>query len=158
MIILLYVYAYNMIPKRKDRAVTNSQYPCFCALIRKAGRIATRNYDNILKPCRLKVTQFGMLANIARNPATTVSDLAELLSMDQTTVSRNLRVLGKFGYIRFKGEITDHRIRRIQISDLGVSKMNEARPLWEQAQLEMERVLGRKNIDVMIKSVKKLLK
>jgi MarR family transcriptional regulator, organic hydroperoxide resistance regulator len=138
--------------------VTNSQYPCLCFLIRKAGRIATRSYDNVLKPCRLKVTQFGMLANIARHPATTVSELAELLSMDQTTVSRNLRVLEKSGYIRLERERTDHRIKRIQISDLGVSKMNEARPLWEQAQLEMQRVLGGENIDVMIKSVKKLLK
>lgn len=98
-----------------------------------------------------------MLANIARHPATTVSELAKLLSMDQTTVSRNLRVLEKSGYIRLESERTDHRIKRIQISDLGVSKMNEARPLWEQAQLEMQRVLGRENIDVMIKSVKKLL-
>jgi DNA-binding MarR family transcriptional regulator len=138
--------------------VPNSQYPCLCALIRKAGRIATRSYDNILKPCGLKVTQFGMLANIARNPATTVSELAELLSMDQTTVSRNLRVLEKSGYIRLEGEMADHRIRRIQISDLGVSKMNEAGPLWKQAQLEMQRVLGRENIDGMIKSAKKLFK
>jgi DNA-binding MarR family transcriptional regulator len=138
--------------------MSNPQYPCLCALIRKAGRIATRNYDNILKPCGLKITQFSLLANIARNPAATVSDLAELLSMDQTTVSRNLRVLEKSGYIRLEGEMTDHRIKRIQISDLGVSKMNEARPLWEQAQLEMQRLLGRENIEVIMKSVKKLLK
>ena len=136
----------------------NSRYPCLCFLIRKAGRITTRNYDNFLKPCGLKVTQFSMLANIARNPASTVSELAELLSMDQTTVSRNLRVLEKSGYIRLESEMTDHRIKRIQISDLGVSKMNEARPLWEQAQLDMETVLGKENIDMMIKSVKKLLK
>jgi len=99
-----------------------------------------------------------MLANIARNPASTVSELAELLSMDQTTVSRNLRVLEKSGYIHLESERTDHRIKRIQISDLGVSKMNEARPLWEQAQLDMETVLGKENIGMMIKSVKKLLK
>lgn len=134
----------------------NSRYPCLCALIRKAGRIATRNYDTFLKPTGLKITQYSMLANIARNPAITVSDLAELLSMDQTTVSRNLRLLEKSGYIHLEGEMTDQRIKRIQISDLGISKMNVARPLWEQAQLEMERVLGRENIEVMMKSVKKL--
>jgi len=127
-----------------------------CALIRKAGRITTRNYDKILKPSGLKVTQYGMLANITRNPAITVSELAKLLFMEQTTVSRNIRVLEKLCYIQIDSEITDHRIKRIQISDLGVSKMNEAIPLWEQAQLEMERVLGRENIEVMMKSVKKL--
>jgi MarR family transcriptional regulator, organic hydroperoxide resistance regulator len=127
-------------------------------VIRKAGRIATRNYDKFLKPSGLKITQLSMLVNIARNPGTTVSELAELLSMDQTTVSRNLRVLEKLRYIRFEGEMADHRLKKIQISDLGVSKRNEALPLWEQAQLEMQRVLGRENIEVMIKSIKKLLK
>jgi DNA-binding MarR family transcriptional regulator len=97
-----------------------------------------------------------MLANIARNPAITVSELAELLTMDQTTVSRNLKLLEKSSYIHLEGEETDQRIKRIQISDLGLSKVNEARPLWEQAQLEMERILGKENIEVIMKSVKKL--
>lgn len=136
--------------------MSESRYPCLCALIRRAGRITTRNYDMILKPSGLKVTQLSMLAKIANNPATTVSELAEILFMDQTTVSRNLRVLEKSGYIRIDGEMTDHRIKRIQISDLGISKMNEAMPLWDKAQLEMEQVLGRENIEVIMKSVKKL--
>ncbi len=136
----------------------NSRYPCLRALIRKGGRIAPRNYDILLKPCGVKRTQFSLLADISRNPATTVSELAELLSMDQTTLSRNIRALEKSGCIRLEGEMTDHRIKRIQISDLGVSKMNEARPLWEQAQMAMQRVLGRENVEVMMKRAKKLLK
>jgi DNA-binding MarR family transcriptional regulator len=99
-----------------------------------------------------------MLAKIARNPSITVSDLAESLVMDQTTVSRNLRVLEKSGYIHLEDEMTDHRIKRIQISDFGVSKMNEAIPLWEKAQLDMEQVLGRESIEMMMKTFKKLTK
>jgi len=45
-----------------------------------------------------------MLANIARNPGITVSELAELLFMDQTTVTRNLQVLEKSGYINMETE------------------------------------------------------
>ncbi|HYA42038.1 MAG TPA: MarR family winged helix-turn-helix transcriptional regulator [Syntrophobacteraceae bacterium] len=136
--------------------MTTSRYPCLCALIRKAGRIVTRNYDNWLKPSGLKVTQLGMLAKIAGNPSITVSELAESLVMDQTTVSRNLRVLEKSGYIHLEAEMADHRIRRIQISDFGVSRMNEAIPLWEKAQLDMERVLGREGVELMMKTFKKL--
>jgi len=127
-------------------------------MIRKAGRIATRNYDKCLKSSGLKSTQYGMLTNIAKNPAITVSELAELMFMDQTTVSRNLRVLQKSGYIHLEDDIADQRVKRIQITDFGVSKMNEAMPLWEKAQLDMERVLGRENIDVMMKTFKKLAK
>lgn len=136
--------------------MSNLRYPCLCALIRKAGRITTRKYDKILKPSGLKVTQLSMLAKIAGNPATTVSELAELLFMNQTTVSRNLRVLEKSGYIHLESEISDHRIKRIRISDLGVSKINEATPFWDKAQQEMEGILGRENIEMIMKSFKKL--
>lgn len=142
--------------KPESRPVETSRYPCLCAVTRRAGRILTRQYDEYLKPSGLKTTQFSMLANIARNPAITVSELARLLAMDQTTVSRNLRVLEKSGYIRMEPEVADQRIRRIQIAERGMSKMMEARPLWEKAQTEMERVLGRENIETLLGIFKKV--
>lgn len=138
------------------RPVESPRYPCLCAVTRKAGRILTRQYDEYLKPSGLKTTQFSMLANIARNPAIAVSELAKLLAMDQTTVSRNLRVLEKSGYISMEPEVSDQRIRRIQISERGVSKMIEARPLWEKAQMEMARVLGRESIETLLSIFKKV--
>jgi len=143
-------------PQPENYQMTASTYPCLCALIRKAGRIVTRNYDKCLKPSGLKVTQLSMLANIAGNPAITVSELAELLLMDQTTVSRNLRILEKSGYIHLKDETSDHRIKRIHLADPGLSKMKEALPLWENAQLDMERALGRESIGMMMETLKKL--
>jgi MarR family transcriptional regulator, organic hydroperoxide resistance regulator len=142
--------------KPKNSPVETSRYPCLCAVTRKAGRILTKQYDKYLKPSGLKTTQFSMLVNIARNPAITVSELAELLAMDQTTVSRNLRLLEKIGYIHLEPGVADQRIKRIQIADMGMSKMNEARPLWQKAQLDMERVLGRASIEGLLSSFKKM--
>ena len=142
--------------KTENHPMETSRYPCLCAMIRKAGRILTRQYDHYLKPSGLKITQFSMLANIDRNPGITVSELAKLLLMDQTTVTRNLRVLEKSGYIHMEPEVTDHRTKRIQVADLGMSKMDEARPLWEKAQLEMERILGRDSIEGLLGSFRKI--
>ena len=142
--------------KPENRPEETSRYPCLCAVTRKAGRILTREYDKYLKPSGLKTTQFSMLANIARNPAITVSELADLLAMDQTTVSRNLRVLEKCGYIHVEPEVADRRIKRIRIAEMGVSKLNEAKPLWEKAQSNMERVLGRASIEGLLSSFKKM--
>ncbi len=97
-----------------------------------------------------------MLANIARNPSITVSELAKLLVMDQTTVSRNLHILEKSGYIYMETEMTDQRIKKIRITDTGMSKINEAKPLWEKAQLDMERVLGRQSIEDLLGSLLKI--
>jgi DNA-binding MarR family transcriptional regulator len=142
--------------KTENHPIETSRYPCLCAMIRKAGRTLTRQYDHYLKPSGLKITQFSMLANIDRNPGITVSELAKLLLMDQTTVTRNLRVLEKSGYIHMEPEVTDHRTKRIQVADIGMSKMDEARPLWEKAQLEMERILGRESIEGLLGSFRKI--
>jgi MarR family transcriptional regulator, organic hydroperoxide resistance regulator len=133
-----------------------SLYPCFCAAFRKAGRILTRKYDRYLKPSGLKVTQYSMLANIARNSGITVSELADKLFMDQTTVTRNLRVLEKSNYIHMETEEADNRIKRIQVSDIGMSLMKAARPFWEKAQMEMEATLGRDSITGLLSAFKKI--
>ena len=97
-----------------------------------------------------------MLARISGNPAITVSELAKLLAMDQTTVSRNLQVLEKSGYIRIESEPADQRIKRIQLTETGMLKMSEAKPLWDKAQMEMERVLGRESIETLLRIFKKV--
>ncbi len=133
-----------------------TRYPCLCAAARKTGRVLTQKYDRYLKPSGLKVTQFSMLANISRNPGISVSELAKLLLMDQTTVTRNLRVLEKSRYIQFLPEETDQRIKRIQVTEIGKSKMDVARPLWDKAQAEMEQLLGIDCIDELLAGFKKI--
>jgi DNA-binding MarR family transcriptional regulator len=97
-----------------------------------------------------------MLANIARNPGITVSELAKFLFMDQTTVTRNLQVLEKSGYINMETGVGDYRVKKIRASDLGESKMKEARPFWEKAQLEMEATLGKDSITGLLSAFKKI--
>lgn len=97
-----------------------------------------------------------MLVNIDRNKDITVSDLAKLLLMDQTTVTRNLRVLEKSGYILENPDPADNRVKRIQVTATGKAKIDEARPLWEIAQAEMVRVLGREDIEHLLASLKKM--
>lgn len=143
-------------PNTTRRDPETSPYPCLCAMVRKAGRVLTKTYDRHLKPCGLKITQYSMLANIAGCPDITVSELANRLLMDQTTVTRNLRVLDNAGYIRLQPDVADQRIKRIQLTDKGKLKISEARPLWEKAQIEMEQTLGRKDVDILIGSLQKI--
>jgi DNA-binding MarR family transcriptional regulator len=143
---------------RQEKQVEKlSQFPCLCAVIRKTGRSLTKQYDNYLKPSGLKVTQYSMLVNIMRNPGIAVTELAKLLLMDQTTVTRNLRVLEKTGYISMNPDGSDSRVKRIRITDIGQAKVDEAKPYWETAQLEMVRILGREEIDHILASLNNLL-
>lgn len=83
-----------------------------------------------------------------------VTELAHLLSMDQTTVTRNLRGLEKYGYIRLRSESSDHRIKKIQLTAQGATKVAAARPLWENAQREMEQVLDGKMVENLMADLK----
>ncbi|MCB2185599.1 MAG: MarR family winged helix-turn-helix transcriptional regulator [Deltaproteobacteria bacterium] len=130
--------------------------PCLCAAVRKAGRRLTRHYDRRLEPSGLKITQFSMLANINRNPGLTVSDLAGLLVMDQTTVTRNLGVLVREGYVRLEPAETDRRVKRVYISGPGAAKLAQARPWWDQAQREVEETLGRQGAEGLLAILGKL--
>ena len=141
---------------KADQSIPASQWPCLCATVRKAGRVLTRRYDRHLKPSGLKVTQYSMLANIERNPGMTVSDLAGLLMMDQTTVTRNLALLYRDGLVRMEPDEGDRRLRRVWASARGAARLEEARPLWNQAQREVEQALSRHGVESLLEVLGRL--
>ncbi|MEJ2154114.1 MAG: MarR family transcriptional regulator [Desulfobacteraceae bacterium] len=116
----------------------------------------TRRYNWYLKPSGLSVSQYCMLANIHRNPGVSVTELAHLMSMDQTTVTRNLHGLENSDYIHLRSESSDQRIKKIQLTTQGTAKVAAARPLWEKAQREIEAVLDGKMIESLMDGLKKI--
>ncbi len=137
-------------------AATTQPRPCLCSALRRAARGLTRRYDAHLKPAGLKVTQYSMLANICRNPRVAVSALADLMAMDQTTVTRNLQLLLRKGYVSLEPAAEDQRVRLVDLSDAGRAKLEEALPLWRQAQAEIEQELGGLGADVLFQSLRAL--
>ena len=139
------------------RTDTGAPYPCLCSAVRKASRIITRNYDECLKSTGLRITQYTMLAKIARNPHVAVSELASLLIMDQTTVTRNLGVLTKHGYVQLTPDPSDGRLKRISLTESGSAKVDQAQPLWARAQQQMDQVLGPRRINDLLDSITVLI-
>lgn len=131
---------------------TLPQSPCLCIALRKATRVITRQYDEYLKPSGLRITQYSMLANISRNPGITISELAKLMIMDQTTVTRNVQLLIQQGYLSAR-EGDDRRVRSIHLSDLGKRTFEKAHPLWLKAQQKAERDLGKLGFDIFLQSL-----
>ncbi|MFP5220946.1 MAG: MarR family winged helix-turn-helix transcriptional regulator [Acidobacteriota bacterium] len=127
--------------------------PCLCATLRKASRSITSLYDAHLKPAGLKVTQYSMLMTIARNPSVAISSLADILVMDQTTVTRNLQLLKKKGYVRMDPSPDDQRMKCVTLTATGQAKLEAAKPLWEQAQHAVTARLGELGFDVLLRSL-----
>lgn len=123
---------------------TPNQNPsiCSCVNLRRASRAITRIYDKALEPVDLKITQYSVLANVARSGPLSSSNLARILRLDRTTLVRNLKSLEAAGFIEEHPEVTDPRERAIRITEAGRLMVEKARPLWVQAQQQIEEHLG----------------
>lgn len=115
-----------------------------CAVfnLRKASRVVTQLYDEIMKPSGILPTQFTLLvATRARGPVT-ITNLAEVLVMDRTTLTRNLKPLVKQGLISVEKGKQDQRSRVVKLTEKGLRQLDRALPLWKEAQHRMRRALG----------------
>ena len=130
--------------------------PCLCALLRKAGRVVTKEFDGYLKGSGLRITQYSMLMNIRFNPGITVSQLSELLRMDQTTVTRNVKILEKLETISIEQDHADHRIKRITVTEHGRSVLRKTRSSWEKAQYNVTKTLGIEQTKALVDALQRL--
>jgi DNA-binding MarR family transcriptional regulator len=114
---------------------------CACFNIRKTARLVTQLYDETLRPTGLRITQFGLLMATSRLGPVTVTRLAEVMAMDRTTLTRNLRPLEKQEFLQIEpGE--DRRERQVTLTDGGRQALRDAFPLWEKAQARMAESFG----------------
>ena len=114
---------------------------CACFNLRKAARAVTQLYDEVLAPSGLRGTQFSVLAVIAAAGSATMTELADTLVMDRTTLTRNLKPLLGRGLVE-RGEGEDRRQRPIAITAAGREALDQALPLWEKAQARIAGGLG----------------
>src|SRR5262249_57713556 len=72
---------------------------CACHKARTAARVVTRAYDEALRPVGLRATQLAVLVAVATDEAISINALAQVMGMDRTTLTRNLRPLEKEGLV-----------------------------------------------------------
>jgi DNA-binding MarR family transcriptional regulator len=114
---------------------------CACTRLRTAARLVTRAYDAALRPCGLKASQLAVLAAVAadRDEVASIAELSSVLSMDRTTLSRNLKPLVAEKLVSFD-EDGGGRAKAVRITRAGEARLKDAVPLWRKAQ----RALGQR--------------
>ncbi|NEI19262.1 MarR family transcriptional regulator [Rhizobium leguminosarum] len=113
---------------------------CYALAARQNARHLSRLYDNHLAPAGLSVSQFSILSLLEAYQSLKITSLAEMLSMERTTLVRALKPLQAAGWVvagRTSGRAFD-----VTLSPSGVAKVSEAVPLWENAQAAIEREVG----------------
>lgn len=117
---------------------------CYCTSIRWATRKITALYDAALEPVGVNVAQWGLLCRLEKAPVRPLSihDLAKRSELEQSTVGRNVRVLEKHGFVELGESIEDRRAATILLTGKGLAALEQGAPLWENAQRQVEEMLG----------------
>jgi DNA-binding MarR family transcriptional regulator len=117
-----------------------ARVPCLCGALRQASRAVSRFYDEELRGVGLRTTQYSLLCVLARAGEVRQNDLSRLTSLDETTLTRNLRPLLDARWIAVCcGD--DRREKLVTITKGGTAKLAEARPAWERAQKRMQALM-----------------
>ncbi|MBM3547291.1 MAG: MarR family transcriptional regulator [Alphaproteobacteria bacterium] len=106
---------------------------CHCLAARKQARALTRHYESRLRRHGLKATQFSVLASLALAGPTPMGELAELLGLERTTLTRGAALLEEKGWISAE-KADDRRARPLRLTAAGRRKLDSAYPAWKAAQ------------------------
>jgi DNA-binding MarR family transcriptional regulator len=119
--------------------------------IRQASRLLMRVYDDALRPLGVQESQLSVLVAVAMfgENGATVGALANALTMDRTTLTRNVQPLEKDGLLRVARSADDARARVILLTRAGERMIDAAYPLWEKAQKQIRRALGAQRTDAL---------
>ena len=103
--------------------------PCLCNALRQASRAVSRLYDEELRGVGLRTTQYSLLRYLRHCAEVRQRDLGAKTSLDETTLTRNLRPLIDAGWVSIEaGE--DRREKFVSLTAAGATKLTQARPAW----------------------------
>lgn len=128
--------------RASKHAYGNRGMECLCGNVRMAARALTAVYDEFLAPAGLTANQLAVLWCVVGREPVAMREVAEVLVMDKTTVSRNLAGLLELGFIVCRPG-PDARVKLVSCTAKGHKAFAAAVPLWKRAQAAIERKLGR---------------
>ncbi len=121
---------------------TYTDFGCTCFKLRKAVRRTTKLYERHLRPSGLRLPQFGLLGMIgAQRKGLSITSLSEIMAIDRTTLTRNLRPLETQGLVSVV-DGPDQRTKAVELTAKGKEVLMAAAPLWRAAQKELRETLG----------------
>lgn len=128
---------------------------CMNFIIRRTSRMIGRHYDDALRPHGLRSTQFNVLAVLAQMGPTSLSVVADVMAMERSALSRNLKPLERQGFVAIKPG-TDKRTRAANVTSKGLRKLKKALPAWRSAQDELEALIGTTDAKRLVNIVAKV--
>lgn len=120
---------------------------CLCLAAQRAARALARRFDAALAPVGLTSGQFSLLMSLNRPEPPTVGSVAELLAMDRTTLTANLKPLQRRGLVDVVVDAKDRRSRRLSVTDEGRTVLAAAALIWTETHASVDAALEVADVD-----------
>jgi DNA-binding MarR family transcriptional regulator len=109
---------------------------------RLAVRRINQFLDRELAAAGLSAAQLGLMAQIAVLADDTLGALAKRTGFEQSTLSRNLRILEEKGLIEIALVENDLRRRAVWLTESGARRLEAAIPVWRRANAKLAKHLS----------------
>lgn len=148
----MYIHLVSGEPRPSVTELGAAGRACACFNLRRAARAVTQMYDEILRPVGIRSSQLMLLAAVGVEQPASVKTLADVLGMDRTTLSRNLKPLERDGLVRSKPG-KDRRVREVELTEKGDEMLGRALPVWREAQSRLTEILGDDRLQGLLREV-----
>lgn len=113
---------------------------CHCLNLWRAAMRAVECYNLRMEDTGVSVQQFSLLRHLHALAPITITDLAQAMWLDRSTLSRNLKLLEEQGLVT--NIATAGRAKQITLTEEGRKVFLQAETCWNQAQQAFEERLG----------------
>ncbi len=138
----------------KTSSIDTIAKTCIAVRLRLLNRVVTNFYDDALRPLGLKVSQLNILIVTARLGLARPAQVCDILQLDASTLSRNVKPLQAHGWLEVVPE-ADARAQPFRLTPQGKRLIEKAVPAWEKAQRRATELLGSEGIALLDQAAKK---
>lgn len=142
---------HNMRPEPLDLCAMQN---CLCFHLRSTSRALTQFFSSKLSAHGLLPTQTPILSALANRPEASMAELSDWLSMDRTTLVRNLRPLERDGLVKLSGKGRGGKVM-VEITLKGKSALARLMPDWRAAQRAVVKTLGDERWSAILSDLKR---
>jgi DNA-binding MarR family transcriptional regulator len=115
---------------------------CLLGHWRRVNRVLSGIYEIEMRDWGLKSSQLNLLVAVAKAGPVRRTDLGKRLHLDPSTLTRNLKIMLKQGWIEEKPDEEDQRSAQLKITPKGRKLLESIAPAWKRAQARARRMLG----------------
>ena len=128
---------------------------CIGVRVRILNRYVTRIYEDKLRPYGAKISQMNILVALSAKGELQPSELCRMLTIEKSTMSRNLKIMEEKGWIETSRAATGNA-HVVRVAQGGRELLAATYHLWQEGQAKLEETLGEDVVKALHKAVKRV--